>query len=68
MMTVGQKIAALKALRGEHDQRMRTKAIKIEFGDQTIHGMTPTARDLEARIERLEAEAHMHRMDASVDD
>ena len=67
-MTLEQKIIALKALRGQHDQTMRTEAIKIEHGTKMIKGMTPTARDLEARIKRLEDDLHSGRMDAATDD
>jgi len=72
-LTLEQKIAALKALRGQHDQTMRTEAIKIEHGTKMIKGkmikgMTPTARDLEARIKRLEDDLHSGRMDAATDD
>jgi hypothetical protein len=67
-MTLEQKIEALKALRGKHDQTMRTEAIKIEHGVKMIKGMTPTARDLEVRIKRLEDDLHCARMDAFTDD
>jgi hypothetical protein len=67
-MTLEEKIEALKALRGGHDQPMRTEPIKIEQGEKTINGMTPTARDLEARIKRLEDDLHCARMDAFTDE
>ena len=67
-MTRGEKIATLKALRDEpNDQRQRTAAIHVLHGPSTAK-MTETRRFIEYEIRRLEAEEHMAKMDAYVDD
>jgi hypothetical protein len=46
------KLEKLKALRGGHDQTVRTQTIKLIYGPST--DVTETARFLEAEIARLE--------------
>lgn len=53
-MNTTEKIAALKALRGQHDQRIRCEAIEILYGTGG-----ETARFLEDAIQRLEFEEGM---------
>jgi hypothetical protein len=53
-MTIDQIVAALKALRGTHDQTMRCKAIALVYGYRKINGQTPTARFLEDMIAQAE--------------
>ncbi len=47
-----QKLAALEALRGQHDQTMRCRVIDIVYGPSTSR-QTATERFLEAEIIRL---------------
>jgi hypothetical protein len=51
-MTDEEKLKALEALRGQQDQRMRTRIIHIVYGPSTAK-QTETARFLEAEILRL---------------
>lgn len=66
-MTIEQKIVALKALRGRHDQEVRTQVVHIVYGPSTAK-VTETTRFLEAEIKRLETSLHMAYMDTLVDD
>lgn len=62
-MTIEQKLAALKALRGKQDQTIRTQVIHIVYGP-TTERVTETNRFLEAEIRRLEKSLHMAYADA----
>lgn len=52
-MNTTDKIQALIALRGQHDQTVRTKIVSILYGTETVAGVTPTERFLEDTIARL---------------
>jgi hypothetical protein len=51
-MTDEEKLKALEALRGKHDQTVRTRAIEILHGPSTAE-QTETERFLEAEIFKL---------------
>ena len=52
-MTPLEKLNALVALRGQHDQTVRAAIVAILYGREKIDGRTPTERFLEDAIARV---------------